>query len=120
MANTEPVTGIPSWTVGDRLAKALNHSDVSVQEMAVYLGISRNTVGNYIAGRTVARRAIVLAWALRTGVPAEWLLTGEVPEPGPDAPEGLDSSATGWYGNVTPLRRSAPAIERVEPAKKVA
>lgn len=93
----EPTTGaIPTWTVGDRLAKALDHADVSVQEMAEYLGISRNTVGNYIAGRTHARRGTVLAWALRTGVPAEWLLTGEVPaDPTPEggSTQGVVSSA---------------------------
>lgn len=60
---------IPEWTKGDRMLKALRHAHVSHAEMADYLGVSANTVGNWIAGRTSPTRGEVRLWAMRTGVP---------------------------------------------------
>lgn len=94
MANTEPSTTIPTWTLGDRLSKALDHSGVSVAEMADHLGVSRNTVGNYTSGRTSPRRAVMAMWALRTGVPFEWLMTGDVPTDPPTPTGGLISTGS--------------------------
>lgn len=115
MSSTTPMhneSAIPQWTVGDRLAKALDHAGIKVQDMADYLEIGRNTVGNYIAGRTAPSRATVLAWALRTGVPAEWIMTGEIDIPTP--PTGglisgeLSSACTSLpLAEVVPLRRIA-------------
>lgn len=48
--------------------------------MADLLGVTRNTVGNYMAGRTAAPVAVLRVWALRCGVPFDWLLTGETSE----------------------------------------
>lgn len=69
-------TTIPTWTLGDRLAKALDISNVTVQEMADELGVSRTTVSNYMHGRTHPSRSVGRIWALRTGVPFAWLITG--------------------------------------------
>ena len=63
----------------DRLRRALRISDVGVQEMARELGVERNTVSRYINGHTRAGRATLLVWAMKTGVPIEWLETGTVP-----------------------------------------
>jgi transcriptional regulator with XRE-family HTH domain len=57
---------------------------VPVQEIADYLGVSRNTVGAWINGRVVPGKAFIRLWALRTGVPFEWLETGK--SPGQDGP----------------------------------
>lgn len=46
--------------------------------MAAELGVARNTVGNYLAGRTSPARSVLRVWALRTGVPFEWLLNGDI------------------------------------------
>lgn len=78
-----PQWGIPEWTMGDRLRKALDFADMSVQDMADYLEVKRNTVGNYIAGRTSIPGGFLRLWALRTGVPREWLETGTAPRPEP-------------------------------------
>ena len=67
---------IPQFTLGDRLQVALDRAGVTVTEMALRLGVSRQTVGNYIAGRTNPKRAVIEVWADFTGVYAEWLLTG--------------------------------------------
>lgn len=66
------------------MALALEASDVKVSEMADELGVGRNTVGNYLAGRTNPTRSVLRVWALRTGVPFDWLLTGHVAYDGPD------------------------------------
>jgi len=68
---------VPEWSLGDRLGKALQVSGVSVQEMADELGVRRQSVGNYIAGRTKPQRATVLLWAAITNVDAGWLLHGD-------------------------------------------
>lgn len=46
--------------------------------MADYFGVSRNTIGAWINGRTPCSTANVKLWALRTGVPYEWVRDGEV------------------------------------------
>lgn len=40
-------SGIPAWTQGDRMAKSLRAAGMSVQAMADYLGVARNTVGTW-------------------------------------------------------------------------
>lgn len=52
--------------------------------IAAALGISRQTVSNYERGLTSPKRGIVSAWALATGVDAEWLATGNETTQGPD------------------------------------
>lgn len=64
------------------MALALETAGVSVQSIADELDVNRNTIGNYLAGRTNPSRAVLRVWALRCGVPFEWLLTGHVSENG--------------------------------------
>ena len=89
MGNAERTTpqAPPSpWAFGlaDRLDKALKVSNVSNASMASALDVSRNTVTNYTSGRTVPSRLQIKEWALRTGAPIEWLLTGVEPTPPSD------------------------------------
>ena len=82
---------IPHWDLADRLRKALRESDTSVAEIARALGVTRQTVGNWIAGRYVPSRATLVAWALATGVDLIWLETGTAPDepaPGLGTPPG--------------------------------
>lgn len=77
----QPATspGVPEWDVADRLRKALRQADVSVQQMATYLGVTRRSVGNWINGHFPPSTQTLRLWALRTGVPFEWLSTGKIP-----------------------------------------
>ena len=86
MTNAPAEGNIPQFDLADRLRKALRVADVPVQEIADYLGVSRNTVGSWINGRVVPQTAFIRLWAMRTGVPFEWLATGESPHP--DNPDG--------------------------------
>ena len=69
---------IPQWDLADRMAKALRTSGVSPQQMADMLDCHRNTVSNYLHGRSRVPRAVLIAWADITQFPLEWLETGQV------------------------------------------
>lgn len=65
--------------LSDRLAKALEVAGMTNQEMADCLGVSRNTISNYTHGNSSPRKLYMREWAMRTGVPLEWLETGTFP-----------------------------------------
>jgi transcriptional regulator with XRE-family HTH domain len=67
---------IPEWTLGWRLQRSLAHADLSVEQMADELGVTRQTVGRWLHERGEPRTAYLRLWALRTGVPLEWLVNG--------------------------------------------
>lgn len=79
---------VPEFDIHDRLRKARDVAGLDQQTLGDEIDVSRNTVVNYETGSTQRLKAIVLKqWALRTGVPYEWLTTGEEP---PQAPDGGD------------------------------
>lgn len=95
--------GIPEFDFGDRLNKALEYAGMSHQEMADYLGVSRNTIGNYIAERNPIKDGYLRLWSMRTRVKLVWLQTGQGPSTpsGPEGPDGPDGSpATGGRGSL--------------------
>lgn len=92
---------IPEWDLHDRLQKALRESGMSVAALAQRLGVHRNTISSSLHGRVAVDRRTILAWALATGVDAQWLETGKAPtRPGPDGgeapPTGLEP-VTLWF-----------------------
>lgn len=80
----------------------LKRPDLDQQEFADLLGMTRGTVRNYESGVTTRRKPIYMrAWALATGVPIEWLETGQDPRPvGPDG--GLDEECAARDSNPEP------------------
>lgn len=77
---------IPAFTIGDRLRKARELTGLEQGPFADELGIARGTVGNYEHEHVAPRKVVLKAWAMRTGVPLEWLETGVAPTmegPGP-------------------------------------
>jgi len=75
-----PRQSIPPWTIGWRLKRSLNFADISAQEMADELGVHVGTVSRWMNDHEVPKRVYLRVWALRTGVPLEWL-TGEEVSP---------------------------------------
>src|SRR5258708_20985541 len=75
MSAMEEQGAIPEWTLGWRLARALAHGGVSVEEMAAELGVSRSTVSRWMNDRGAPPRiGYVKLWCQRTGVSQEWVL----------------------------------------------
>lgn len=75
------------FTMGDRMRKAIEFSGLSSNKVAEQLQVNRSTVSNWLNGRNRPRRRDLVAFALMTGYPAEWLETGEVPQNGGDDDE---------------------------------
>jgi transcriptional regulator with XRE-family HTH domain len=89
MSEQRSEVALLEWDLADRMRKALRTGGVKVNVMADYLGVSRNTVGNYINGHTPPDRRTLRLWAMRCGVPFEWLETGTTSEaPHPDGDGG--------------------------------
>lgn len=81
MSTSPEHVNVPEWDLADRLAKALREARMSVNEMALYLGVHRNTVSAWVNGRTPISGPAIRAWADRTGVSYDWLRDGDVPTP---------------------------------------
>jgi transcriptional regulator with XRE-family HTH domain len=67
------------FDLADRLRKSLRVSGVAVHDMAAELGVSRNTVSNWINGRGQPSEAQLCIWGAITDCPSTWLETGEPP-----------------------------------------
>ena len=78
MTNTVQETGsVPKSTLADRLRKAREHAGLEQAELAERMGVGRNTVSNYERASHAPREIVLRAWAMATGVPVEWLRTGD-------------------------------------------
>ncbi|MEV4902390.1 helix-turn-helix transcriptional regulator [Citricoccus sp. NPDC055426] len=77
--STDAAFVIPHFDLTDRLRKAREVTGLGQREFAEEIGISLKSVTNYENGHTAPRQIVMKAWALRTGVPLEWLQTGEYP-----------------------------------------
>ena len=82
----------PRFGLPHRLALAREVANIDQRGMAIALGCARPTVSNYERGFTTPRRAVLVAWALATGVDVDWLETGEVPTDGGDPLSHLGDS----------------------------
>lgn len=75
---------VPEWTLSWRLQRAMVHAGLQIEDMTRELGVSRSTVSRWLNERGAPPRISYLkVWALRCGVPLEWLLNGaDVRTPG--------------------------------------
>lgn len=74
-----------------RLRLALEISGVDRTDMADYLGVRREAISRLLSGKGSPRKSTLRLWALRTGVPFEWLETGQAPTPsGPGPDDGAE------------------------------
>ncbi len=66
----------PPWDVADAMRKSLRGMEhLSVGDIAQQLGVSRNTVGNWLNGRVEPDERTLIAWAQITAVPYRWLVS---------------------------------------------
>ena len=81
MSNESPEL-VPEWTVGDRLWKSRTVAGLTQTEMAEYLGMSRVSLSRYETGHNRPPLTVMRLWAMRCGVPLEWLRYGDtMPQP---------------------------------------
>ena len=100
--STAPEAGhIPEWDMADRMRKTLRDSGASVASVADYFGVNRNTIGNWINGHITPDLTTQRLWAMRFGVPLEWLQTGAtVPTPPDGKQTGYKSGRTGHLASM--------------------
>ena len=67
------------FDLADRMRKALRVADLSVNEAAERMNVSRNTIGNWLSGRSKPGTEQLVVFAAVTGAPYEWLRTGHAP-----------------------------------------
>lgn len=100
----EPGT-IPTFEVHDRADKAIRVAGITRAEVAEYIGIRPETMSRYLSGKSKFPTSALRLIALRTGVPFEWLKTGEPPSPGDGdggsavRHQGLEPR-TRWFGVI--------------------
>ncbi|OZF47677.1 helix-turn-helix transcriptional regulator [Rhodococcus sp. 14-2470-1a] len=75
---------VPEILPKHRLRIARDNAGLEQNELADIIGISRQSVSNAESGKSTPRKVVFNAWALATGVPVQWLLTGEAESPRPD------------------------------------
>ncbi len=84
--------GIPEFTLGDRLRKARELTGLTVRQFAAEIGVSHGTITNAEGDRRGVRPITIKAYAMRSGVPVEWLQTGRTPTLPTDDPKGDPAS----------------------------
>lgn len=103
---------VPTIEPRHRMRIALEHAGVTMGEMAHLLDVSGNTVGNYLAGRTTPSTAVLRVWAMRCGVPLDWIRYGTANsnDTSPGGGSDLVVTPSRWNAhanNVVELRRAA-------------
>ena len=78
---------VPDFEMRHRLQLAREFAGLDRGQLADRMEISRNSVINAETGRTRPRKLVLNAWAMATGVPVSWIITGEAPK-GPPGPPG--------------------------------
>ena len=68
-----------AFDMADRMRKSLRVTGLGVGDMARSLGVSRNTVSNWINGRGRPNRTQLILWATYAHAPLDWLESGEAP-----------------------------------------
>lgn len=68
---------IPQITLPVRLRLAREHAGLQQAQLADLVGVARNTISRAESGTATPGRPLLLSWAMATGVPLGWILTGE-------------------------------------------
>jgi len=78
MTNVAQLTGVrPGFHKGDRLRKAREFAGLEQVELAQRIDVHRGTIARYESGDVRVKLPVVIAWAMATGVDANWLLNGD-------------------------------------------
>jgi transcriptional regulator with XRE-family HTH domain len=87
-------TTVPQFVLPDRLRKAREVAQLRQADLAEYTGMSRAAIASYEQGTVQPRLGVLRLWAMRTGVPLDWLRYGDQ---GFSGDPGGASAPTKWY-----------------------
>ena len=90
MSKQSTTERIPEWDTADRMRKALRDQGMSVNDMADYLDVRRETISKWLTGKITPSTQTLRVWAMRTGVPYEWLTWSEGYDPRDPEPSSSD------------------------------
>lgn len=71
-------TTIPTWTLGERIRKARESSGLKQSDLAPKLRVSRTAIAGWESGTHRPSYSALVLLADITGVPVEWIETGEI------------------------------------------
>jgi transcriptional regulator with XRE-family HTH domain len=76
---------VPSWTFGDKVRKARDTTGLGQKEFAAKIGVTASSLAAYETGRAAPRfrdaPVIAASIQLLTGIPREWFLVEDGPQP---------------------------------------
>lgn len=90
-------SGVPQWTLADRLRKIRRDRHFTQEQMAREIGVKAVTWSAWEAGRTRPQDVVELAGLIETrfGVPAAWTL-GVLAPPVPEPRKASDNGTVAW------------------------
>lgn len=100
-----PAGKIPPIRLRKRLEIAREEAGLTQAGLGEALGLGRTVIGKYEQGRQHPPKAIVMAWALATGVSFEWLAGDDYTR------NSAQGAVTLWY---SPAPRSPRTVERLD------
>ncbi|MGC8514498.1 MAG: helix-turn-helix domain-containing protein, partial [Acidimicrobiales bacterium] len=113
----------PEFGPRHRLLLALEAAGLSIQDLAGSMGLSRNTIGNWLAGRTHPKDYALREIAGITGVDPQWLLTGTPstqPDPTPALRVVQGDECAPWDSNPEPAVIRFLVTNRTIPQERAA
>lgn len=109
---------VPQWTLGWRIRRAIEHAEMTTDELARRLDVSRSTISRWCNDHGAApKRLYLAAIADMCHVDPDWLRDGELPKNGPDGDgttSDLGGSPSGRKGNDTGTVRELRPTARVQ------
>jgi transcriptional regulator with XRE-family HTH domain len=87
-----------AFTLGDRMKRSAKVAGLSRYALAEYLDVTPETVSTWTNDRIKPSTQTLRLWALKTGAPYAWLVSGEW------TPRDLNPEPTGYGSAVRPTR----------------
>lgn len=75
IVRTNDIPVVPEWSFTDKLRKARESVDLTQQQLADAIGVTKQTISRAERGEGITHRTL-MQWAAATNVPVEWINEG--------------------------------------------